>query len=169
VLGDVLSFTNAVLKKAGCKELKTNTECWKLITQGGKTMQLLKQEAADKAKELRVNPRSIKEWKALGDGDLSKIRRLGANAPGDKEQPQDTPPKPAAKSPARKPLSADSSESAADSNESPSESEESEDASLEEEDDSEDKKVPKKSAIDSKVFYCSIMQTFHSTILLFVC
>jgi hypothetical protein len=42
-------------------------------------MQNLKQEAAAKAKEMRVNPRSIKEWQALGDGDLSKIRRLGQN------------------------------------------------------------------------------------------
>jgi hypothetical protein len=124
----VLSFTNAVLKKAGCKELKTNTECWKLITQGGKTMQQLKQEAANKAKELRVNPRSIKEWKALGDGDLSKIRRLGANAPGEEEQAQDA--KTTSKSAGRKRLSADASdESAAD--ESAADSDDSDDKSSE--------------------------------------
>ena len=44
-------------------------------------MQDMKLEAAAKAKELKVNPRSIKEWQALGDGDLSKIRRLGPNEP----------------------------------------------------------------------------------------
>ena len=43
-------------------------------------MQQLKAGAAAAARESRVNPRSIKEWKALGDGDLSKIRRLGDNA-----------------------------------------------------------------------------------------
>jgi hypothetical protein len=48
--------------------------------QNGKTMQQLKAGAAAAARESRVNPRSIKEWKALGDGDLSKIRRLGDNA-----------------------------------------------------------------------------------------
>jgi hypothetical protein len=143
LLGDVLSFTNAVLKKAGCKELKSNTECWKLITQGGKTMQQLKQEAAQKAKDLRVNPRSIKEWKALGDGDLSKIRRLGANAPGEKEDVQDAASKSAKKASARKRLSADSDESG--------------DASLDEDEEvsssSEDKDVCEKpsSAMDLKV------------------
>ena len=78
--GDVLSFTNAMLRHARAKELKSNADCWKVLTQHGRTMQTLKQEAAARAKELRVNPRSIKEWQALGDGDLAKIRRLGANA-----------------------------------------------------------------------------------------
>ncbi len=104
-------------------------------------MQQLKQEAAEKAKELRVNPRSIKEWKALGDGDLSKIRRLGANAPGDKE---DAPAESFLKSSARQSLPADSDES--------------DDASLDEEDgsSSEEKDECKKSS-----------NTTHSKVLAF--
>ena len=41
----MLSFANAVMKQAGANELKSNADCWKKITQGGKTMQQLKQEA----------------------------------------------------------------------------------------------------------------------------
>lgn len=43
-------------------------------------MQALRKEAALVAIEKKVNPRSIKEWKALADGELDKIRRLGSNA-----------------------------------------------------------------------------------------
>jgi len=62
------------------KRCKTNADCWKIVSQNGVTMQQLKTRAADAAKKARVNPRSIKEWKALGDGNLHKIRRLGDNA-----------------------------------------------------------------------------------------
>ena len=104
-------------------------------------MQQLKQEAAQKAKDLRVNPRSIKEWKALGDGDLSKIRRLGANAPGETDEAQDSAPKSVPRSSAKQRLSADSDES--------------DDASLGEEESSssedEDECAKSSSAMESKV------------------
>ena len=77
--GDALTFTNAILARAGAKLLATNAACWMIIRQKGRTMKQLKEEAAACARELRVNPRSIKEWGALGLGDLDKIRKLGSN------------------------------------------------------------------------------------------
>ncbi len=118
-------------------------------------MQQLKQEAAQKAKELRVNPRSIKEWKALGDGDLAKIRRLGANAAGESEDVIDTAPKAGPKSSARQRLSADSDESDC--------------ASLDEEDSasSEDKEVCAKSSSDlySKVHVHCLNRSIRSVMI----
>jgi hypothetical protein len=40
MFGDVLTFANAVMAKAGAKQLQTNAQCWKLITQGGRTLQV---------------------------------------------------------------------------------------------------------------------------------
>jgi hypothetical protein len=56
--GDILTFTNAILRAGGASKLcKTNADCWKIVSQDGLTMQQLKARAADAAKVHRVNPR----------------------------------------------------------------------------------------------------------------
>ena len=84
IFGDVLTFVGAAHKHHGVKEPKTNADCWKLLRQhrtgedgATRTLSELRGLAAAAANKLEVNPRSVKEWAALREGDLGKIRRLG--------------------------------------------------------------------------------------------
>jgi len=75
VFGDILSLTKKMYETVNMRcKLKTNSECWKTLKHQGEYLHDLKKKAAAWAMDKKVNPRSIKEWKALQEGKLDKIR-----------------------------------------------------------------------------------------------